>query len=148
MITLLLTAAARAQPVADDEPVALEIIYAFSFIDFDSCGDAEAGRILRELIRKKVTACSYSPAAKAAFENNVAANMEALLSEAMVARAEGRLHDFKGPPEVEQGMSCRDYRSQPEYVEQRERFLRYERGEIGVDEALGLSDCPSGPASL
>jgi hypothetical protein len=145
---LLLPVAAQAQPVADDEPAALEIIYGFSFVDFDACGDVEAGRILRKLLREKVMACNYSSGAKEAFRANTAENIEAMLSAAMEASAEGRLGQFKRPPEVEQGMSCRDYRATPEYVEQRDRFIRYKRGEIGVDEALDLSDCPSGPASL
>jgi hypothetical protein len=45
-------------------------------------------------------------------------------------------------------MSCADYRQRPAYLERRELLMRYKRGEIGIDEALGESDCPSGPAAL
>jgi hypothetical protein len=145
---LLMPLVAWAQPVPDDEPAVLEVLYGLSFVDFDACGDTEAGKILRELIRKKVTACPYSPEAKAAFQANTASNIEDVLSEVMKARAEGRLDQIKGPPEVRDGMSCKDYRALPHYVEQRMLLVRYKRGEIGVDEALGFSDCPSGPAAL
>jgi hypothetical protein len=139
-----------------DEPVALEIAYAMSFFDFDACGDAEAAHIFRQLILEKVKSCPYSSAAKVAFYSNITNNMEYLLSSILKAKDNGTLDQLKGPPAIEEEKiyphggpkSCKAYRAMPFYVERRERLMRYKRGEIGVDEALDESGCPSGPASL
>jgi hypothetical protein len=144
---LLVGFAAQAQSVPD-EPVWLEIAYDLSFSGFDYCGDAEAGRIFRRLIIEKAKSCPYSDAAREKFRAHIAETTEDLLSELLQARADGRLDQLKGPPEVGPGMSCKDYLQTSAYLEQRERLMRYKRREISVDEALGENSCPSGPASL
>jgi hypothetical protein len=138
-----------------DEPVGLEIAYAMSFLEYDACGDVEAGRIFRELILEKVKSCPYSPAAKDAFHSNVAMNMEQILRKVFEDKDKGLLDEWV-PMAVQSEKddphggpkSCEEYREMPSYLEDRERFMRYKRREIGVDEALGESGCPSGPASL
>ncbi|HVM86174.1 MAG TPA: hypothetical protein VMW18_19930 [Candidatus Binatia bacterium] len=127
-----------------------------SFFDFDACGDGEAGRVLRKLILEMVKACPYSAAAREAFRSNVARNTEDMLSRIFQARADGSLDQLKGPPELEEEKvnpnggpkSCKEYRETPRYIERRNLLMRYAHKEIGADEALGGSDCPSGPAAL
>jgi hypothetical protein len=152
---LLVPVAVQAQAVPD-EPVGAEIAYDLSFFDFDSCGDVEAGQVFRRLVVAKFKACPYSAAARDKFQTHIAETTEYLLSVLLKAHAEGRLDQLKGPTEIEEERinphggpkSCKEYREMPSYLERRERLMRYAKGEIGIDEALGDSTCPSGPASL
>jgi ABC-type transport system substrate-binding protein len=148
-----ITAGAQSKPV--DEPVALEIAYAMSFVDYDACGDAEAGRALRHAILAKLQACPYSPAAREMFQDVVRLNVDQLLSETL-GRQVSKDTATVLPPELKAGhrnpdgtpMTCSDYRSTPRYLERRANLLRYAHGEIGASQALDEQDCPSGPASL
>jgi len=136
------------------EPVGLEIAYLMSFPEFDSCGDSEAGRISRKAIIEKFRSCPYSAEAREKFEDNIRSNLEDMTSDLWSGASQGLKP--KGPPEVEDSkidpskkpLTCTDYRKTALYAERRDRLMRYAKGEIGVDEALGESDCPSGPASL
>ncbi|WP_395016829.1 hypothetical protein [Dongia sp.] len=151
----MLPIAARAQEVPD-EPVGAEIAYDMSFFDFDVCGDAEAGRVFRQLVMAKINACSYSNAARERFQAHIFKTAEGFATALLQARAEGRLDQLKGPPAIEEEKinphggpkSCKEYREMPSYLERRERLMRYAKSEISIDEALGDSDCPKGPATL
>jgi hypothetical protein len=138
---------AHAQQAPKDEPVGFEIAYGMSFFDFDACGDRVAGALFRQLIRDKVKSCPYSQAAKEKFAATVARDAEAFLSVLLTGISAGRPDQFKSTA-AEQGISCKEYQQTPAYVERRKRLVRYQYEEIGIDDALGDSDCPSGPASL
>jgi len=127
-----------------------------SFYEFDVCGDGEAGRIFRRLVIEKIKACSYSAAAREKFRAHIFNTAEEFAAALLLARAEGRLDQLKGPPAMEEEKinpnggpkSCTEYLRMPTYLERRGRLMRYKRGEIGINEALDDSSCPSGPASL
>ena len=151
----MLPIAAHAQEVPD-EPVGAEIAYDMSFFDFDVCGDAEAGKVFRQLVIAKINACSYSNTARENFQAHIFKTTEGFATALLQARAEGRLDQLKGPPAIEEEKinphggpkSCKDYREMPSYLERRERLMRYANGKISIDEALGDSDCPKGPSAL
>ncbi|GAB2179468.1 hypothetical protein [Dongia sp. agr-C8] len=153
--SLLFPIASHAQEVPD-EPVGAEIAYGMSFFEFDVCGDVEAGRIFRRLIIAKIKACSYSAAAREKFQAHIFKTAEGFAEALLQARAEGRLDQLNGPPAIEEEKinphggpkSCKEYRETSDYLERRERLMRYAKGEIGIDEALGEGGCPSGPAAL
>lgn len=136
---------------ADDQltdPTPFEVAYGLSFYDFDSCGDSEAGRILRSALIEKLEHCPFTPQAKARFEAWRLKTAEELLSQ-VLSNQDGKP---VGPPEVSEPangtpMTCERYRSTPRYVERRADLLRYANREITLDQVLG-KDCPSGPASL
>ena len=131
------------------DPTPFEIAYGLSFYDYDACGDAEAGSILRRAIIEKLEHCPFSPEARAGFEAWRLETAEGLLSQ-LLSNQGGSL---VGPPEVTEPaadgapMTCERYRSSPRYVARRADLLRYTKREITVDQLLG-GNCPSGPASL
>jgi hypothetical protein len=134
---------------ADDQltdPTPFEVAYGLSFYDFDACGDAEAGSILRRAIVEKLERCPFSPQARARFGAWRLETAEGLLSQ-LLSNQDG---SPVGPPEVTNPtapMTCERYRSTPRYVDRRADMLRYAKREMTVDQLLG-ADCPSGPASL
>ena len=137
---------------ADDQltdPTPFEIAYGLSFYDYDACGDAAAGSILRHAIIEKLEHCPFSPQAKARFAAWRLETAEGLLSQ-LLSNQDG---SPVGPPEVSEPtaggtpMTCERYRSTQRYVDRRADLLRYSKREMTVDQLLG-ADCPSGPASL
>jgi len=134
---------------ADDQltdPTPFEISYGLSFYDYDACGDAEAGSILRNAIVEKLERCPFSPQARARFESWRLETAEGLLSQLLSHQDSSPV----GPPEVTDPtapMTCEGYRSTPRYVARRADLLRYAKREMTVDQLLGAG-CPSGPASL
>jgi hypothetical protein len=136
-------------PAPLSDPTPFEIGYGMSFYDFDACGDAEAGRILRSALIEKLEHCPFTPQAKARFEAWRLKTAEELLSQ-LLSNQDGKP---VGPPEVSEPaadgppMTCDRYHSTPRYVHRRSELLRYANREITVDQLFG-EDCPSGPASL
>ena len=150
-MALLLPMATEAEEITD-EPVGFEIAYLTSFYEFDFCGDSDAGRVFRTAIVEKIKACPYSAKARERFLGNIALNMDALLSTLLMSAANNRSLQLKPPPEAGVNpdgspMTCADYLHSPPYLDLRKRLMRYADDKIGVDEALGESDCPSGPTA-
>ncbi|HKP26790.1 MAG TPA: hypothetical protein VJV39_23170 [Dongiaceae bacterium] len=139
----------QAPPDLLTDPAPFEIGYGMSFYDFDACGDAEAGRILRRAIVEKLERCPFSRQARAEFDAWRLETAEELASR-LLSNQDGIP---VGPPEVTEPaangrpMTCERYRSTQHYVDRRADLLRYANQEIPVDQLLG-EDCPSGPASL
>jgi hypothetical protein len=132
-----------------NDPTPFEIGYGLSFYDFDACGDAEAGHILRRAIIEKLERCPFSPEARAKFEEWRLETVEGLLSQ-LLSNQHGSL---VGPPEVTEPaadgapLTCERYRTTQRYLDRRADLLRYAKRDITVDQLLG-EDCPTGPASL
>ncbi|HEV8389953.1 MAG TPA: hypothetical protein VGQ35_08920 [Dongiaceae bacterium] len=135
------------------DPTPFEIAYGMSFYDFDACGDAEAGRILRRAIIEKLELCPFSTGAREEFQKWRLETLEDMAMGLWQAHVQGK--DPGGPAELYDWqtnpprplMTCSEYRQTPRYLEKRGRLLSYARSEIGVDQAIG-EECPSGPASL
>ncbi len=129
------------------DPTPYKIAYGLSFLDYDSCGDSEAGRIVRRAVLEKLARCPFSPEAMDEFQEWRIQNVEGMLADLILGQSKGL--KFKGPPEVADGTvaSCEEYREMPRYQSKRADLLRYDRGEIDVDAVIG-EECHSGPASL
>lgn len=143
------SAQSPSEPLTDPTP--FEIGYGMSFVGFDACGDAEAGRIFRRALLDKLAQCPFTPEARAEFQNWRLETLEDLIADLWQGYSRGE--SPRGPPELygadgkPNGMTCADYRSTPRYQDRRAALLRYQRREIGVDDVFG-SECPSGPAAL
>lgn len=118
-----------------------------SFFDYDACGDAEAGQIFRRALIEKLERCPFSPQAMNDFQKWRIETLERMATELWQAQHKGT--ELHGPPELSDGTvsSCAEYREIPRHQSKRLSLLRYDRGEIDVDEVIG-EECPSGPASL
>jgi hypothetical protein len=68
----------KPQPLTDAS--GFEPAYSMSFIIYDTCGDSEAGHILRSAILEKLDRCPYSSEAKAEFQTWRVEELESMVS--------------------------------------------------------------------
>ena len=69
-------------------PRRLRVGYGLSFMDYDECGDGEAGRLLRRAVVERFEQCPFTPEAKAKFQAFRLETLEHLASEYAQAWAE------------------------------------------------------------
>jgi hypothetical protein len=132
------------------DPTAFEVAYGLSFMEFDECGDGEAGRLFRRAVVERFEQCPFTPEAKAKFQAFRLETLEHLASEYAQAWAQEmkpnplRMGEFNpdGTP-----ASCEDHRRTPRYTERRDQLLRYARGEITAEQVT-TDPCDVSPGAL
>lgn len=122
-------------------PTALEAAYGMSFHMFDACDDAEAGQIFRQAILEKLKSCPYAPQTRQQFHDWLAENKDglAVVQSSHLPPPPAILGMMADDPSV---TTCKQYRETSAYQQHRNFLLRYSRGEVGVDQALGSGSCP------
>lgn len=130
-------AQSASEPLTD--PTAFEVGYGLSFMEFDECGDGEAGRLFRRAIVERVEQCPFTPEAKAKFQAFRLETLEYLASGYAAAWAQERKPDPLRTGEFNPDgtpASCDDHRRTARYVQRRDQLLRYGRGEVTAEQVL------------
>lgn len=139
LISFICSPAIAQSSTALTDPSAFAIAYGMSFLEYDTCGDGEAGRLARQAIVERFEQCPFTPGAKAGFQSWRIDQLEKLASELFQMLELGQrpnpanLGEFNpdGTP-----MNCSGHRKTSRYIAHRAELIRYGRGEIKVEELL------------